>query len=200
MSTRPTFRVVLTGDAGSGKTSILERYRHNIFNPGSCSTIGIDFATKQVNLDGKQVKLQIWDTSGQEKFHSITRSYYRGGHICLLVYDIGFQPSFDSLGKWFDEFREDCPNGIVMVVGSKLDQDRVVSREALQEFATQREAYYTEVSSKTGEGINPLFDLVTRKALEALQADTLIFRPDPSQLIHLDTKTGGKSYCQSCNN
>jgi small GTP-binding protein len=192
-----SLRVILIGECGVGKTSILERYHRNYFTPESRTTIGIDFAVKHITLDDNQIKLQIWDTSGQEKFHSITKSYYRSGDICLLVYDTGSTESFDTLGGWFQEYRESNPTGILVVVGTKTDNPKVVQTEQLKQFADTCQALYAEVSSKTGAGVDPLFDLVIREAIQKKQTN-LYPKPSADQIVHLQDRNVPFSQCSGC--
>ncbi|CAM0142247.1 hypothetical protein VKS41_002271 [Umbelopsis sp. WA50703] len=116
------FKLVLIGDSGVGKSNILSRFTTNEFNLESKSTIGVEFATKNVVIDGHTVKCQIWDTSGQERYRAITGAYYRGAVGALLVYDITRPPSFENVSHWLKELREHADENIViMLLGNKLD-------------------------------------------------------------------------------
>lgn len=132
------FKTVLIGDSGVGKSNLLMRFTRNEFNIESKSTIGVEFATRNIVLDNKKIKAQIWDTAGQERYRAITSAYYRGAVGALIVYDITKQSSFDNVGRWLKELREHADSNIViMLVGNKTDllHLRAVSTEEAQAFA-----------------------------------------------------------------
>merc|ERR1712146_617096 len=99
-------KVVLIGDSGVGKSNLLSRFTRNEFNLESKSTIGVEFATRSIQVEGKTVKAQIWDTAGQERYRAITSAYYRGAVGALLVYDITKQATFDNVSRWLKELRD----------------------------------------------------------------------------------------------
>ncbi|XP_025081938.1 ras-related protein Rab-11B-like [Pomacea canaliculata] len=116
------WKVVLVGDSGVGKTNLLSRFTRNEFNAESKSTIGVEFATRNVNIKGKMVRAQIWDTAGQERYRAITSVYYRGAVGALVVYDLTKPQTFFNLDKWLDELREHAEANVrIMVVGNKTD-------------------------------------------------------------------------------
>jgi small GTP-binding protein len=97
------FKIVMIGDSSVGKSNLLARFARNEFYPNSKSTIGVEFQTQKLLIDGKEVKAQIWDTAGQERFRAVTSAYYRGAVGALLVYDISRRTTFDSVGRWLNE-------------------------------------------------------------------------------------------------
>jgi Ras-related protein Rab-11A len=97
------FKIVLIGDSSVGKSNLLARFARNEFYPNSKSTIGVEFQTQKLVIDGKEIKAQIWDTAGQERFRAVTSAYYRGAVGALLVYDISRRQTFDSVGRWLNE-------------------------------------------------------------------------------------------------
>merc|ERR1712211_36727 len=116
------FKVVIIGDSGVGKSNLLSRFTRNEFHLDSKSTIGVEFATRSIQHDGKIIKAQIWDTAGQERYRAITSAYYRGAVGALLVYDISKQATFKNVERWLTELREHADNNIViMLVGNKSD-------------------------------------------------------------------------------
>lgn len=124
--------MVLIGDSGVGKSSLLSRFTRNEFNLESKSTIGVEFATRSIEVDGKTIKAQIWDTAGQERFHTITTSYYRGAMGIMLVYDITNEKTFDDIVKWLRNIDEHANEDVEkMILGNKCDMEekRVVSKE-----------------------------------------------------------------------
>lgn len=117
-----TCRYIIIGDTGVGKSCLLLQFTDKRFQPVHDLTIGVEFGARLVNIDGKQIKLQIWDTAGQESFRSITRSYYRGAAGALLVYDITRRETFDHLASWLEDARQHAnPNMTIMLIGNKAD-------------------------------------------------------------------------------
>ncbi|KAJ6025974.1 hypothetical protein N7444_013653 [Penicillium canescens] len=130
MSSSLEAKIVVLGAQGVGKTSLVERYVRNAFNPATASTVGASFVTKRVldHTSDTIVRLQIWDTAGQERFRSISRLYYRGAHACLLCYDITDESSFQEMAGWLRELRKNIGTGednldplVIHVVGTKSD-------------------------------------------------------------------------------
>ena len=114
--------VVLIGDSGVGKSNLLSRFTRNEFNLESKSTIGVEFATRSIQVDGKTIKAQIWDTAGQERYRAITSAYYRGAVGALLVYDIAKHLTYENVERWLKELRDHADQNIViMLVGNKSD-------------------------------------------------------------------------------
>uniref|UniRef100_A0A8C7NDS1 Ras-related protein Rab-25 n=1 Tax=Oncorhynchus mykiss TaxID=8022 RepID=A0A8C7NDS1_ONCMY len=114
--------LVLIGDSGVGKSNLLSRFTRNEFNLESKSTIGVEFATRSIQVDGKTVKAQIWDTAGQERYRAITSAYYRGAVGALLVYDIAKHLTYENVERWLKELRDHADSNIViMLVGNKSD-------------------------------------------------------------------------------
>eukprot|EP00227_Mantoniella_beaufortii_P005489 CAMPEP_0197608396 /NCGR_PEP_ID=MMETSP1326-20131121/48992_1 /TAXON_ID=1155430 /ORGANISM="Genus nov. species nov., Strain RCC2288" /LENGTH=127 /DNA_ID=CAMNT_0043176593 /DNA_START=131 /DNA_END=511 /DNA_ORIENTATION=- len=116
------FKIVLIGDTAVGKSNLLSRFTRDEFNLESKTTIGVEFATKTVEIDAKIIKSQIWDTAGQERYRAITSAYYRGAVGALLVYDISNHSTFENVERWLKELRDHADeNIVVMLVGNKSD-------------------------------------------------------------------------------
>ncbi|VFQ97117.1 unnamed protein product [Cuscuta campestris] len=116
------FKVVLIGDSGVGKSNLLSRFTKNEFSSESKSTIGVEFATRTIQVDDKVIKAQIWDTAGQERYRAITSAYYRGAVGALLVYDITRKVTFENVQRWLKELRDHTDqNIVVMLAGNKSD-------------------------------------------------------------------------------
>jgi len=133
-----TFTVVLIGDSGVGKSNLLSRFTRNEFNLDSKSTIGVEFATRSIQVDSKTIKAQIWDTAGQERYRAITSAYYRGAVGALLVYDISKHQTYENVTRWLKELRDHADSNIViMLVGNKSDLRhlRAVPTEEAKSFA-----------------------------------------------------------------
>ncbi|KAK3096103.1 hypothetical protein FSP39_023276, partial [Pinctada imbricata] len=157
------FSVVLVGDSGVGKTNLLSRFTRNEFNAESKTTIGVEFATRNVQIRGKTVRAQIWDTAGQERYRAITSVYYRGAVGALVVYDITKPPSFENLEKWLGELKEHAdPSCCIMIVGNKTDlaSQRTITTEQGRTMAEKNTYSFTETSaldsSNVGEAFNNL--------------------------------------------
>lgn len=130
---------MLIGDSGVGKSNLLSRFTRNEFNLDSKSTIGVEFATRSIQVDSKTIKAQIWDTAGQERYRAITSAYYRGAVGALLVYDISKHQTYENVNRWLKELRDHADSNIViMLVGNKSDLRhlRAVPTEEAKQFAS----------------------------------------------------------------
>lgn len=157
-----TLKYIIIGDSEVGKSSLLLQFTEQHFQPIHDLTIGVEFGAKLLEVEGRKVKLEIWDTAGQETFLSITRSYYRGADGALLVYDVGRKESFVHLGRWLQECRQNCHNDdvAIMVVGMKCDvnvSDREVTEEEGRSWAEAHGLYFIEASAKTALNVEQAF-------------------------------------------
>ena len=162
------FKLLLIGDSGVGKTSILLGYSDNNFNNTFIPTIGIDFKIKTIELHGKKIKLQIWDTAGQERFISITTSYYRGAMGIMLVYDVTNSKSFNNIAKWLRNIQEHSnPDVEKMILGNKCDMEdrRVVSKARGEAISCENGVQFLETSAKTNVNIDRAFIELTESIL-----------------------------------
>ncbi|KAK1361551.1 Ras-related protein RABC1 [Heracleum sosnowskyi] len=164
------FKVLLIGDSGVGKSSILLSFTNNTFddlNP----TIGVDFKVKYVQSGGKKIKLAIWDTAGQERFRTLTSSYYRGAQGIILVYDVTRRDTFTNLSEvWSKEIdlystNQDC---IRMLVGNKVDKEseRVVTKKEGRDFAKEHGSLFIECSAKTRDNVEECFEELVLKIID----------------------------------
>mmetsp|Transcript_11233 Transcript_11233/g.43772 ORF Transcript_11233/g.43772 Transcript_11233/m.43772 type:complete len:237 (-) Transcript_11233:499-1209(-) len=154
------FKVVLIGDSGVGKSNLLSRFTRNEFCSESKSTIGVEFATRCIELEGKTVKAQIWDTAGQERYRAITSAYYRGAVGALLVYDITKSESYDNVQKWLKELRDHADSNIVItLVGNKTDLKhlRSVQAESAAEFSSIEGLSFVETSACESTNVDVAF-------------------------------------------
>lgn len=170
-------KILLVGDAGVGKSSILLRFTDDTFDDHLQSTIGVDFKMRKLDLGGKKVKLTIWDTAGQERFRTLTAGYYRGAHGIVFVYDVTRRDTFQHLNAWMQEVQMYCRHGgaIKLLVGNKIDlADRVVRKDEAEAWARSNGMLLLESSAKTKVGIDQVFEEVAEKILEspALKAST----------------------------
>jgi len=164
------FKLLLIGDASVGKSSILQRFADNTFDEHLQSTIGVDFKVKMMDAGGKRVKMTIWDTAGQERFRTLTSSYYRGAQGIILVYDVTRRDSFENLSQWLKEVEIYAPGEgkdvVKLLVGNKVDKDRVVSRQDAEAWARSHGMLFVETSAKTKVGIQQVFTEIVQKILE----------------------------------
>ena len=159
-------RIIIIGDSNVGKTNIIYRFKTDEFNENILSTIGADFTTKFLKVGQREFKLQLWDTSGQERYHSIARGYYKNSTCAIVVYDITNEKSFESIKKWKDDCQNyNNQNVILILVGNKkdLEQSRKISEEKGREFAEQNGINcFFESSAKTGENIKEIFQYICK--------------------------------------
>ncbi|KAI1180928.1 ras family-domain-containing protein [Nemania sp. FL0916] len=190
----PVLKILLIGPSGAGKSALLLRYCEDQFDPESTTaTIGIDFKTKKLAVRGKAYKLNIFDTAGQERFRTLSTSYYRGAHGVILVYDVSSKKSFASMEKWFDEARMNAnPDAVLYLVASKLDKaaaagGRAVSFEEGKAFAEAQGASFCELSSRTRENVKrPFVEVVD----QIVQKPQLIAGATPGSRS-IDFEAGG---------
>lgn len=159
-------KVIILGENGVGKTSIINRYINDEFNPNNVSeTLGSTFSMKEIKKLNIIYKLKIWDSTGQEKYHSITKLFINGSNIVLLVYSLDSRESFEHLNYWYSSIKEilEGNNYILAIIASKNDlrNEAVVSEEEGKIFAEDKKAIFRSVSAKEdGQGINKLFDIL----------------------------------------
>ena len=167
------YKIILCGDP-VGKTSFLSRYIKNIFIDNPQSTINLDFSFKVIELeDGKKVKLQIWDTPGEESFTSIARAYFKGAHGIILFYDISNRESFKNLKDRLDLINNSSSESPhIVLVGNKIDleKERKITAEEGQEFAKNKGLLFFESSAKTGKNV----DLIFMELVKDLNKDPVI--------------------------
>ncbi len=159
-------KVILIGDSGVGKTNIMSKYLKNQFMENSKATVGVEFGSKLFNHQGHKIKAQIWDTAGQEKYNSLTSSYYRGAQGALVVYDITQKDSFEKVEKLVNDLREKSETKIyIILVGNKIDkeQNRIISKEEGENLAEKLKIDFCEVSAKSGDGIDNAFQKLIDK-------------------------------------
>lgn len=152
-------KIILIGDSSVGKTSLLYQYIDNKFDNSYIATIGVEYKEKYIKFRNNKVLLEIWDTSGQEKFHSMTRSYFRNTSGALYVYDITEKKSFDNIKKWVNDSEKLDINCKKILVGNKCDLDdkRVISKEELNDFIEEKKIQGFEISAKNGKNVQEAF-------------------------------------------
>ncbi|CCG23053.1 Ypt31 protein [Candida orthopsilosis Co 90-125] len=170
------YKIVLIGDSGVGKSNLLSRFTRDEFNLESRSTIGVEFATRTLEIDGKRVKAQIWDTAGQERYRAITSAYYRGAVGALIVYDIAKTESYESVSRWLKELKEHADANIVIeLVGNKSDLDhlRAVPTEEARNFALENNLLFTEASALSSDNVDLSFHQLLKNIYEMISKHQL---------------------------
>ena len=161
-------KVVLLGETGVGKTSIISRYVHNNFSEVLMSTTGASFATKKLEIDSEhKIKFQIWDTTGQERFRSLAKIFYQNASVAVLVYDITRRDTFDKIKNfWIKEIKENAPSDIILALaGNKSDnyENEVVNLSEGKKLAKEIDAIFQSTSAMLSHGIDELFLSIGKK-------------------------------------
>eukprot|EP00435_Cladocopium_sp_Y103_P056780 s1128_g19.t1 len=179
------FKILLIGDANVGKTSLLSRFVGADFSESYTSTIGVDFKVQTLQIEDRIIKLQIWDTGGQERFAPLVRSYFRGGHGVAIVYDVAQRQSFERVRHWMDMVKEHASHDVeIMIIGNKSDLDsREVTSEEAQELAKELEALWIEASAKSNENVEEAFTELARKISQHHSSTSTgrVYGPPPMQ-------------------
>jgi len=162
-------KILLLGDSGVGKSAIMLRFTEDRFTEDLMSTIGLDFKMKMIEIDNKTVNIQIWDTAGQEKFKTITKTYYRGASGYIIVYDVTNRNSFDHVSTWVDEINDHGNNDMIKIlVGNKCDLDgRTVTIEEGKELARKLDMPFFEASALTGANVTQIFHESVKSYLQS---------------------------------
>ena len=163
------FKILLIGDLGVGKSCVILRYVEGDFPGNIMSSIGVDFKTKQIELDDHSIKMQIWDTAGHEKFRTITTSYYKSAQAIIILYDITQKSSFDHIRNWITEIDKFGKQGVLkVIVGNKLDleNNRKISKEDAENLALKYGVKLWEVSAKDNTNIEEMFVDTIKTLLE----------------------------------
>ncbi len=169
MSNLDGIKVTLIGDSSVGKTSIINRYCKNIYDQNLASTLGANYCQKIIEKDGKNIRLDLWDTAGQEKYRAIGRHFYRESYIVCLVFDITNKESFENVKSvWYPELMEHGEKlKIIGLIGNKNDRylEEDVDEKSVKEFADEIQAIYKRTSALDNTGIEDLFDELISKYL-----------------------------------
>ncbi|KHN78062.1 Ras-related protein Rab-11A [Toxocara canis] len=201
------FKVVLIGDSGVGKSNLLSRFTRNEFSLESKSTIGVEFATRTIQVDGKKVKAQIWDTAGQERYRAVTSAYYRGAVGALLVYDIAKHITYENIEKWLKELRDHAEqNIVVMLVGNKTDLRhlRAVPTEEARAYAESNHLSFIETSALECTNVDAAFTTILTEIYKSVsvkqigKVDLAAISPVSSNRILLSSTVEPRSKRQCC--
>ncbi|KAK2574154.1 Ras-related protein Rab-35 [Acropora cervicornis] len=191
------FKLLIIGDSGVGKSSLLLRFADNTFSGNYITTIGVDFKIRKINVDGEMVKLQIWDTAGQERFRTITSTYYRGTHGVIVVYDVTSADTFVNVKRWLHEIDQNCDDVLRILVGNKDDdpERKVVERDDAKKFAEQMGIQVFETSAKDNKNVEEVFNTITQMVLRQ-KKDQIAKANEQSGVIKVKKdKKSRKGFC-----
>lgn len=164
---RILFKICIAGDWNAGKSSIILRFTEDDFLETPQETLGVEFKTKHVSVDGELVRLKLCDPGGQERFKAVTSSFYRGAHVVIFAYDCTEEDGFDNIDHWLDEAKRYSNDGIIfMLVANKVDLEAKVDPSIGKEFAKKHGIPFWEVSAKTGLNIDECFQQLAEKLLK----------------------------------
>ena len=186
-------KIVIIGESGVGKTNLLNRYTTDEYNQNAKATIGMDFTSKEIQIDNVAVKAQFWDTAGQEKYMSIARSYYKLANGVLLVYDVTNRETFLKTKNWLNEIKSNSPEGTkIMLVGNKndlIDQKKVSSEEG-SEFASDNGMFFWETSALTNDGqcVHKAFNVLLEECLKGVYQEYETEEEENLNAIRKNTK------------
>lgn len=186
-------KLVLLGDMGAGKSSMVLRFVRGQFFDYQESTIGAAFFSQTLALNETTIKFEIWDTAGQERYHSLAPMYYRGAAAAIVVYDVTSLDSFNRAKKWVQELqRQGNPNLVMTLAGNKADltAKRKVEQEEAQAYATENGLFFIETSAKTAQNVNELFYDIAKRVLKA--------RPEKSTGLLLGNRSEERGRFSSC--
>ena len=188
------FKIVIVGDSFVGKTNIMSKYLKNKFNENSKATVGVEFGSKQFNIEGHLINAQIWDTAGTEKYKAITSAYYRGAKGGFVVYDITRKDSFKSVDKWVNDLiAAGDKKMIILVIGNKcdLEEKREVTKEQGESKARFLEVAFMETSALSGENLDKAFEMMMNeiyKKIDEIKVEEYDDKLEEGEDINLNKK------------
>ena len=186
-----TCQFLLLGDTEVGKTCLINRYTNGVFREEYISTVGIDFYTKQEEINNKTVQVKIWDTVGQERFRALTTSFLRNAEGVVIVFDVTSQESFDNVKGWINSVKSNIGENVIpiIIVGNKIDMEnmREISKEDGNKIVSENGFKYFETSAKTGKGVDEAFKELVNQILDIQDKnDDEKVDERPSVKIHKD--------------
>ena len=200
-------KYIIIGDSAVGKSNILLRYIHDRFNEEFHSTIGVEFGAKNLEIDDKIFRIQIWDTAGQETFRSITRAYYKNSVCACVVYDISNRSTFDNIKSWVEDCKRLSPKTVLLIlVGNKIDLEdkREVTYDEGSIYAQKNGMIFFECSAKTGKNVDDIFTQSTKEIAKRIKSgfydlsnENCVIKQGTNENIVLksDSNNQGSGYC-----
>ena len=170
------FKVVLVGDSFVGKTNIMSKYLKNEFHEDSKATVGVEFGSRQFNIEGHSIKAQVWDTAGQERYKAITSAYYKGAKGAFVVYDITRKGSFESVERWVNDLLSSGDKKItILLIGNKcdLEEQRQITKEQGEEKAAKLELAFLETSAFSGQNLDKAFEMIVNEIYKKFHEEML---------------------------
>jgi Ras-related protein Rab-35 len=194
------FKLLIIGDSGVGKSSLLMRFADNTFTGTFITTIGVDFKIRTIIVNGEKVKLQIWDTAGQERFRTITSTYYRGTHGVLVVYDVSSGESFANVKRWLQEIDANCDVVNRVLVGNKDDNPakKVVLTQDAQQFADQVGIQLFETSAKDNKNVEEMFMAITELVLKTKKEQQTRIQQQANDTVRVGASSKGRNKKKCC--
>ena len=197
-----SIKVTLIGESSVGKTCIINKFCKNIFESGLDSTLGANYSQKKIEINGKKIRLDLWDTAGQEKYRAIGRHFYKESYIVCLVYDITNKDSFEKIKEiWYPELVEYGEQyKIIGLIGNKVDLflEEQVSEEMAKKYAEEINAFHKRTSALKGTGIEDLFNELTIKYLNEFRAQSINEDKKKGESIVLDPKNAKDKKKSKC--
>ena len=195
-----SFKVLIVGDAGVGKTQIVSRYEKDVFGKEYEPTDSVDYSYKLIKHKTKNIQLQVWDTAGQDSYRSIIKDYYKNSNLIAFVYDITSKDSFKSISDyWVKDVKTQNENAKFLLVGNKYDlaeERRTVTEEEAKQYAENNGMKFFEVSAKTGDGINDMFNYIISELLK--EKEPGLFDNQYKNDIKINKTSCLNEYCSCC--
>ena len=195
-----SFKFLLVGSGSVGKTSIVRRLCLNDYMEDQPMTVAIEFMTHTLSIDGNTIKLQIWDTAGQEKYQSVAKAYYRNAIGALVVFSLANRESFLALENWVEQVRKYChPKVKMLIVGNKTDlvDQKAVTDAEIQQFVESHGLQYMESSAKTNKNIREIFFTITQEIYKAVVSGDIVLDNTKPDVLSNQSSQNTKSGC-SC--
>ncbi|KAK8789802.1 hypothetical protein WA158_006582 [Blastocystis sp. Blastoise] len=192
------YKIHVIGNSAVGKSSIINRYMKDSFNTDFITTVGVDYSFKDITIDGQNVRVEVTDTAGQERYRAIAKAYLRNLDGILIVFDVTIMSSFKDIRMWMKQIEENSPEGVPKVlVGNKVDlPERQVTKEEAENFAESVEIPYIEVSAKENININETFEkiarLIMKKKSEPVKEEN---EKQEAEIVEIGKKTKEDKKC-----